>query len=246
LIRNKPFFDQEIKTNTLGSPPLFDVLRRLKPDYWFSAHLHVKFAAVYDHGDGVVPVAGTEPVMVENPDEIVIGDEDEDEGGETIPATSNPDEIEIGDEDEDQNQDQVPATTASGNPDEINIGDSEDEDDTVPTSTSTNLPSVSKAKEALKVDESVDFVEAVRVQEGNKEAYTEVIAAESGPSGTSSEIPTARSSTSNDKGKGTASDQRSSSTGRQTKFLALDKVLPGRDFIQVSPPAHSSSPGIDS
>jgi lariat debranching enzyme len=49
LIRTKPFFEQEIKSNTLGSLANQEVLRALKPAYWFSAHLHVKFAAIVDH-----------------------------------------------------------------------------------------------------------------------------------------------------------------------------------------------------
>lgn len=58
LIRTKPFFEQEIKSNTLGSVANRDVLNALKPAHWFSAHLHVKFPAVVQHGP-IVP--GVEP-----------------------------------------------------------------------------------------------------------------------------------------------------------------------------------------
>ena len=49
LVRRKRFFAQEIEDGTLGSAPTEELLYQLKPDYWFAAHLHVKFAAIVDH-----------------------------------------------------------------------------------------------------------------------------------------------------------------------------------------------------
>lgn len=51
LIRFKPHFQREIEDNTLGSPALYEVLLYMQPEYWFSGHLHCKFAAVVPHKD---------------------------------------------------------------------------------------------------------------------------------------------------------------------------------------------------
>lgn len=80
------------------------LLQTLRPDWWFSAHLHVRFEAVVKHGGGEQgPGEGKTPIAAANPEEIVISDEDVDEGNVTTeaalmsevrPTTSqNPDEI---------------------------------------------------------------------------------------------------------------------------------------------------------
>lgn len=52
LARHKPYFKQEMEENKLGSSVCEEVLKQLKPSYWFSAHLHTKFSAIVPHPEG--------------------------------------------------------------------------------------------------------------------------------------------------------------------------------------------------
>ncbi|KAJ3013066.1 lariat debranching enzyme [Thoreauomyces humboldtii] len=91
LLQVKPFLAGEIKTNTLGNYPAEYLLKHLKPAYWFAAHLHVKFAAVYNHDleevgqhdlkpkpAGTTPASAPPPALG-NPDEINLADDDAEE-----------------------------------------------------------------------------------------------------------------------------------------------------------------------
>ncbi|KAF9225845.1 DBR1-domain-containing protein [Gyrodon lividus] len=80
LLRRKPFFRQDVNSGNLGSPPLMGLLQILRPNWWFSAHLHVRFEAIVRHGRGdQIPEENGRAVPPTNPDEISILDEDFDE-----------------------------------------------------------------------------------------------------------------------------------------------------------------------
>ncbi|GKZ19808.1 lariat debranching enzyme [Aspergillus brasiliensis] len=55
LFNTKIGFREDSQNGRLGSNAAKHVLDRLRPAFWFSAHLHVKFAALIQHAEYVVP-----------------------------------------------------------------------------------------------------------------------------------------------------------------------------------------------
>jgi lariat debranching enzyme len=51
LFRKKDRFEADANEGRLGSVAARQCLDRLRPSHWFSAHLHIKYAAVLNHGD---------------------------------------------------------------------------------------------------------------------------------------------------------------------------------------------------
>jgi lariat debranching enzyme len=49
LLRKKKHFAAEVQAGELGNPETSKLLPVLKPKFWFSAHLHVKFTAIVQH-----------------------------------------------------------------------------------------------------------------------------------------------------------------------------------------------------
>lgn len=57
LFRFKPHFQSDARSGRLGSPAAKYMMDRLRPKWWFAAHLHCKFSAVvnYDQAAGIGP-----------------------------------------------------------------------------------------------------------------------------------------------------------------------------------------------
>ncbi|KIM43939.1 hypothetical protein M413DRAFT_9238 [Hebeloma cylindrosporum] len=49
LLTRKNSFRESAENGTLGSPPLMELLKTLKPQWWFSAHMHTHFTATVTH-----------------------------------------------------------------------------------------------------------------------------------------------------------------------------------------------------
>ena len=108
LYRTRPMWKEESLDGSLGSPAAEYVMDRLRPAFWFSAHMHWKFAAVKTYPpparavglDGTAeaaatietsPVPPTQEAPVENPNEIDLDmDDDEDSAPPAVSQNDDP------------------------------------------------------------------------------------------------------------------------------------------------------------
>ncbi|KZP27058.1 DBR1-domain-containing protein [Athelia psychrophila] len=82
LLRQKAVFRADIESGKLGSPPLWGLLKTITPEWWFAAHLHVRFEALVQHREGEGEAAQVEEVKVANSDDIVIDGDGSDLDGD--------------------------------------------------------------------------------------------------------------------------------------------------------------------
>lgn len=90
LFSRKPDFRADARDGKLGNLAAKYVMDRLRPPYWFSAHMHIKFPALVKYADeakdgaavqatGPVETAAASPQQDTNPDEIDLDDDDDDD-----------------------------------------------------------------------------------------------------------------------------------------------------------------------
>ncbi|KAH7095722.1 lariat debranching enzyme [Paraphoma chrysanthemicola] len=91
LFRWKPHFEQEAKDGTLGSVAATTVLERLRPPHWFSAHMHAKFAGIWQHEDEQAETTTNGSLLTKNSEEIDLDMHDD----ESVAPQKNDAEIDL-------------------------------------------------------------------------------------------------------------------------------------------------------
>tara|TARA_R110002003_G_scaffold198_25_gene15609 strand:+ start:16930 stop:18432 length:1503 start_codon:yes stop_codon:yes gene_type:complete len=179
LFRWKPDFEQEAKDGTLGSVAATTVLERLRPPHWFSAHMHTKFAGIWEHAEdqanASATVAGTnDSAPAKNTEEIEL--DMPDDGSVTAPKNDAEIDLDIDMDDENPSQASIVPPKDNATP-SISNGTSE-----VPQDLRDLLPA-SFAPQKHEPIPTLPFPEQI--------------------------------------------------TNKTTRFLALDKCLPKRSFLQL-------------
>ncbi|KAB5585745.1 lariat debranching enzyme, C-terminal domain-containing protein [Coniochaeta sp. 2T2.1] len=174
LWKMKPDFERESNDGQLGNPAAEYVMDRLRPPYWFSAHMHCKFSAVKVY---------TKPAG----------------------AAATPEEAAIAEP--------IAAAAPAENPDEIDLDmDDDDDDDAAPTPAAT--------KENVKPATKTDFAKTDTSSEVPEDLRAQLPASFSAPK------PQPRTNPGQPVPAGI--------TNPAVRFLALDKCLPGRHFLQLT------------
>ena len=283
LLGVKPWLKADSENGRLGNPGARYVMDRLRPPYWFSAHLHTKFPAIVRYGPPGVKASKrskasktAEKATAANPDEIDLDtDQDADLGEASKTAEDatavNPDEIDL-DMDEDANADSNEASESAeqppaANPDEIDLEMDEDVDVDAPAELSETAEQATEAHPGEDVDvdtsaetskstEKPDTAETEEVDlemEAEKDVGAEASEQSAGVSSSAAQTDDVPTSTEE---KGVPDDVRAqlpasftkaapprtekpgqpvprSIQNRTTRFLALDKCIPGRKYLQL-------------
>ncbi|KAJ2697208.1 lariat debranching enzyme [Coemansia sp. IMI 203386] len=181
LLRKKPFFKNEVERGDLGSPVNALLLERLRPAWWFSAHMHSRFEATVEAND---------PIYKQSWWDIALNDQ-------TNQSVATDDQ-------KPKNQDEIRIDSLSG-----------DEDDESPSTFIQNAAGTEQERPRL----------ALNLPPPKHTASEDVplpVLPEKPKTPTKSETPEPEP---------TLADPRI--PGRATRFLALDKCLPRRQFLEI-------------
>lgn len=200
LFNMKPDFERESLDGSLGNPAAEYVMDRLRPPYWFSAHLHCKFSAIKTYDPPTA--ASAEPAA----------DPPQAQPAPVPAAVPDPNEIDLDMDDSTPAPAAAPPPPAAPNPDDIDL-DMDDSSTSVPAPTPAPAPQPTPP---------TSETEALRSQ------LPAAFARPAAPPRTTPGQPVPPTI-----------------TNTTVRFLALDKCLPGRKFLQlatlpsISPPLPS-------
>lgn len=195
LFAKKDLFEADARAGTLGSSAAKYVMDRLRPPYWFSAHLHCKFSAIVNHAKDESSSALPNVESNEHP---------------SIEANDSPKNIKVGidvDGAVSTGQETANGGAPAHNDDEINL---DLEDDEITQSIPQKLTQdINQSQPAEQTPQEESIPESIRAQlpaSFTKPAQNNQVFPVSHP-------PDIINTT--------------------THFLALDKCLPNRKFLQI-------------
>lgn len=234
LFNFKKFFEEDARSGKLGSIAAKHVLDRLRPRYWFSAHLHCKYAAKVSHGQEAVASQSLPGVGSSQDTDLNVSNGTGAPRNGQVSAPKNEDEIDL-DLDDDEPQSEAtqglhttPATAVSSAPKNADEIDLELDDEF------TEQPSAQNT-ETSKAPASSDQSNPISPNGDNPSSLEAARAALPA----SFAKPKARE----------PMEHPTEIVNKETSFLALDKCLPNRHFLQllsVPTDAASTTANLDS
>ncbi|KAG0645764.1 Lariat debranching enzyme [Hyphodiscus hymeniophilus] len=195
LYRLKPDFEQESRDGTLGNLAATYVMDRLRPPYWFAAHMHCKFSATKTYDETSEPQEAPEPDSVEKSRYSIENSNGPVDASLDVPTVShNADEIDLDMDDEEMPVAQTePTNTSSANKNEISL---DDEPVNIAPPAESSVPSDIRDQLPAAFQRPPQWSTRRRQTQPGQPAPSEV-------------------------------------TNKTVRFLALDKCLPGRKFLQL-------------
>ncbi|KAI1826854.1 lariat debranching enzyme, C-terminal domain-containing protein [Xylaria intraflava] len=222
LLKDKIHFKKESNDGRLGSPAAEYIMDRLRPAYWFSAHLHCKFTAIKSYQ----PPATELGQATANPTEASAAT------SQLEPLTGNPDEIDL-DEVAEEIQDVEEPTASVSEPAPSGISDALDPQHDPQLSTENpdeiDIDEDELAEEVQDAEEAESSVPQPSSSGISDALRAQLPASFAAPTSSTAPAPLA----SRDPKLYPGQPVPPTITNTTTRFLALDKCLPRRQFIQL-------------
>lgn len=262
LFRRKHGFENESRSNRLGNPAARDVLDRLRPRYWFSSHHHIRFTASMTHDSSDAQSRKKRSTAPSLPDDLVApepiydgpvitfesGPDQEDHATgtkeETRGVSDNPDvstrlasrkvtDVAKAGPKHAQDDPSLVSKQSSTvkNADEIEL-DLSDEDNNPPQASSIGVTKSAESRQEIvrhTPHDANDGAEAVSVLPSKR--APSVSSEDEVPESLRAQLPASFKRQRPEKPKPVPLPE--AITNKATSFLALDKCLPGRHFLEL-------------